>query len=218
MNDNQSTEALWLTARLNEFHNQMRDGGAGEFDAHQMLEWLRETYMDDLIAYLKKDHKEKLRQKDEDRDGDGVPDYADCEPDNPNKQDNLEVLEVDDFLARQTRLKPSQADVPVTEIELQDVPKTESAFSKVFKAGKKAGATAVKSGESYLKTRADDKKQLQALSNEQLKQKAIATEESFFGGNKYKTELLRRIQARKKLDKELQSAEAKEQSGDSLFG
>jgi hypothetical protein len=51
MNDNQSTEALWLTARLNEFHNQMRDGGAGEFDAHQMLGWLRETYMDDLIAY-----------------------------------------------------------------------------------------------------------------------------------------------------------------------
>ncbi len=51
MNDNQSTEALWLTARLNEFHNQMRDGGASEFDAHQMLEWLRENYMDNLMAY-----------------------------------------------------------------------------------------------------------------------------------------------------------------------
>jgi len=51
MNDNQSTEALWLTARLNEFHNQMRDGGADEFNAHQMLEWLRETYMDNLTAY-----------------------------------------------------------------------------------------------------------------------------------------------------------------------
>ena len=51
MNDNQSTEELWLTARLNEFHNQERDGGAIKFDAHNMLEWLRENYMDDLIAY-----------------------------------------------------------------------------------------------------------------------------------------------------------------------
>ena len=51
MNDNQSVEALWLTARLNEFHNQGRDGGASEFDAHNMLEWLRENYMDDLMAY-----------------------------------------------------------------------------------------------------------------------------------------------------------------------
>ena len=51
MNDNQSTESLWLTARLNEFHNQVRDGGASEFDAHNMLEWLRENYMDDLMAY-----------------------------------------------------------------------------------------------------------------------------------------------------------------------
>jgi hypothetical protein len=51
MNDNQSTEALWLTGRLNEFHNQMRDGGAGEFNAHQMLEWIREKYMDNLMAY-----------------------------------------------------------------------------------------------------------------------------------------------------------------------
>ena len=51
MNDNQSTEELWLTGRLNEFHNQMRDGGTGEFDAHNMLEWLREKYMDDLMAY-----------------------------------------------------------------------------------------------------------------------------------------------------------------------
>jgi hypothetical protein len=51
MNDNQSVEALWLTARLNEFHNQVRDGGASEFDAHNMLEWLREKYMDDLMAY-----------------------------------------------------------------------------------------------------------------------------------------------------------------------
>ena len=51
MNDNQSTEALWLTARLNKFHNQVRDGGASEFDAHNMLEWLRENYMDDLMAY-----------------------------------------------------------------------------------------------------------------------------------------------------------------------
>ena len=51
MIDNQSTEALWLIGRLNEFHNQMRDEGAGEFNAHQMLEWLRENYMDDLTAY-----------------------------------------------------------------------------------------------------------------------------------------------------------------------
>ena len=51
MIDNQSTEALWLTARLNEFHNQVRDGGASEFDAHNMLEWIRENYMDDLMAY-----------------------------------------------------------------------------------------------------------------------------------------------------------------------
>ena len=51
MDDNQSTEVLWLTGRLNEFHNQMRDGDAGEFDAHQMLEWLRENYMDNLMAY-----------------------------------------------------------------------------------------------------------------------------------------------------------------------
>ena len=51
MNDNQSTEELWLTARLNKFHNQERDGGAIQFDAHNMLEWLRENYMDDLIAY-----------------------------------------------------------------------------------------------------------------------------------------------------------------------
>ena len=51
MNDNQSTEELRLTARLNKFHNKERDEGASEFDAHNMLEWLRETYMDDLIAY-----------------------------------------------------------------------------------------------------------------------------------------------------------------------
>ena len=51
MNDNQSTESLWLTARLNTFHNQVRDGGGSEFDAHNMLEWLRENYMDDLMAY-----------------------------------------------------------------------------------------------------------------------------------------------------------------------
>ena len=51
MNDNQSTEELWLTARLNEFHNQVRDGGASNFDAHNMLEWLRENYLDDLMAY-----------------------------------------------------------------------------------------------------------------------------------------------------------------------
>jgi hypothetical protein len=51
MNDNQSTEELWLIGRLNEFHNQMRDGGVGGFDAHQMLEWLRENYLDDLTAY-----------------------------------------------------------------------------------------------------------------------------------------------------------------------
>jgi hypothetical protein len=51
MNDNQSTEELFLTARLNKFHNQVRDGGASEFDAHNMLEWLRENYMDDLMAY-----------------------------------------------------------------------------------------------------------------------------------------------------------------------
>jgi hypothetical protein len=51
MNDNQSTESLWLTARLNKFHNQVRDGGASEFDAHNMLEWLRKNYMDDLMAY-----------------------------------------------------------------------------------------------------------------------------------------------------------------------
>ena len=51
MNDNQSTEELCLTARLNNFHNQVRDGGANEFDAHNMLEWLRENYMDDLMAY-----------------------------------------------------------------------------------------------------------------------------------------------------------------------
>ena len=51
MIDNQSVEALWLTARLNKFHNQVRDEGASEFDAHNMLEWLRENYMDDLIAY-----------------------------------------------------------------------------------------------------------------------------------------------------------------------
>jgi len=53
MNDNQSTEELWLTARLNTFHNQERDGGACEFDAHKMLEWLRENYMEDLVAYQK---------------------------------------------------------------------------------------------------------------------------------------------------------------------
>jgi len=51
MIDNQSTEELWLTARLNKFHNQVRDGGAREFDAHNMLEWLRENYIDDLMAY-----------------------------------------------------------------------------------------------------------------------------------------------------------------------
>jgi len=51
LKDNQSTEELRLTARLNKFHNQERDEGAREFDAHNMLEWLRETYMDDLIAY-----------------------------------------------------------------------------------------------------------------------------------------------------------------------
>ena len=51
MIDNESVEALWLTARLNKFHNQVRDGDAGEFDAHNMLEWLRENYMDDLVAY-----------------------------------------------------------------------------------------------------------------------------------------------------------------------
>ncbi len=51
MNDNQSTEELWLTARLNTFHNQVRDGDASEFDAHNMLEWIRDNYMDDLIAY-----------------------------------------------------------------------------------------------------------------------------------------------------------------------
>lgn len=51
MNDNQSTEELWLTARLNKFHNQVRDGDSSEFDAHHMLEWLRENYMDDLNAY-----------------------------------------------------------------------------------------------------------------------------------------------------------------------
>ena len=51
MNDNQSTEELCLTARLNSFHNQARDGGASEFDAHNMLEWIRENYMDDLMAY-----------------------------------------------------------------------------------------------------------------------------------------------------------------------
>ena len=51
MNDNQSTEELWLTGRLNTFHNQVRDGGVSEFDAHNMLEWLRENYMDDLMAY-----------------------------------------------------------------------------------------------------------------------------------------------------------------------
>lgn len=51
MNDIQSTEELCLTARLNEFHNQIRDGGASEFDAHTMLEWLIENYMDDLMAY-----------------------------------------------------------------------------------------------------------------------------------------------------------------------
>ncbi len=51
MIDNQSTEELWLTARLNKFHNQERDGGASEFDAHNMLEWLRENYIDDLMAY-----------------------------------------------------------------------------------------------------------------------------------------------------------------------
>ena len=51
MTDNQSTEELWLTGRLNTFHNQVRDGGASEFDAHNMLEWLRENYMDDLMAY-----------------------------------------------------------------------------------------------------------------------------------------------------------------------
>ena len=51
MIDNQSTEELWLTARLNKFHNQVRDGGASEFDAHNMLEWLRENYIDDLMAY-----------------------------------------------------------------------------------------------------------------------------------------------------------------------
>jgi hypothetical protein len=51
VNDNQSTEELRLTARLNKFHNQERDGGARKFDAHNMLEWLRETYLDDLIAY-----------------------------------------------------------------------------------------------------------------------------------------------------------------------
>ncbi|NNK84553.1 MAG: hypothetical protein HKO91_03250 [Desulfobacterales bacterium] len=53
MNEIQSTEELRLTARLNKFHNQERDGGASKFDAHNMLEWLRETYMDDLIAYQK---------------------------------------------------------------------------------------------------------------------------------------------------------------------
>lgn len=53
MNDIQSTEELRLTARLNKFHNQERDGGASKFDANNMLEWLRETYMDDLIAYQK---------------------------------------------------------------------------------------------------------------------------------------------------------------------
>ena len=51
MNDNQSTEELWLIARLNTFHNQVRDEGDSEFDAHSMLEWLRENYMDDLTAY-----------------------------------------------------------------------------------------------------------------------------------------------------------------------
>jgi len=51
MNDNQSTEELWLTARLNKFHNQVRDGGGSEFDAHNMLEWIRENYMDDLMAF-----------------------------------------------------------------------------------------------------------------------------------------------------------------------
>ncbi len=51
MNDNQSIEALWLTARLNKFHNLVRDQGDSEFDAHNMLEWLRENYMDDLTAY-----------------------------------------------------------------------------------------------------------------------------------------------------------------------
>ncbi len=29
----------------------MRDGGVSEFDAHNMLEWLRENYIDDLMAY-----------------------------------------------------------------------------------------------------------------------------------------------------------------------
>lgn len=51
MNDIQSTEELWLTARLNTFHNQVRDEGESKFDAHNMLEWLRENYMEDLIAY-----------------------------------------------------------------------------------------------------------------------------------------------------------------------
>jgi len=51
VNDIQSTEELWLTARLNTFHNQVRDEGESKFDAHNMLEWLRENYMEDLIAY-----------------------------------------------------------------------------------------------------------------------------------------------------------------------
>ena len=175
----------------------------------------KEKRLNKVIALF---DKKGIKKKDfKDSDGDFIPDIDDCQPDNPDKQDDFEVREVGDFLARQKSLSPSSADAPVSEIGFQAVPEKPSLVSRAFEAGKKVGAGAYRTGKSLVKTAQEQKAELHSMSGSQLKEKAIATQASAFGNNRYEQELLRRIKAKKRLDEKISKEEAK-QPTQSLFG
>jgi hypothetical protein len=158
-----------------------------------------------------------------DTDGDGVPDADDCDPYDPDKQDDdVEMTEIGDFLARQQRMAPSDADDTVTEVEeiTKDVKEGPTAFTKIRRAGKVAFGKVSQLVTDYREDRENFKQQLHDLSDSQLKEAAVRFQGSgggFFGGgeNPFTKEAVRRIKEGKKFDEQVKTAQISEKDGQS---
>jgi hypothetical protein len=189
-----------------------------------------------------------------DSDGDGMPDFMDCDPNDRTRQDDMPVVEIDDFAESlvPSGIAPSSIPTPefediddfvedielsskIPEIKIENVPKTADTPEErqVFRQKNR-----VREVERQINSSKDDteyeelvgelKKErnelrkeqeketkigLKDFSEKQLKELAVRDmgDEGFFASlfmtkNKYEKELIRRIQAKKRLDKDLEKA------------
>lgn len=143
-----------------------------------------EEKQDNAEFRIKRLKERKKREKDTDKDG--VPDVLDCDPNDPTKQDDIEVKDVETFL--------------------EDAEKTKTPLGKrIVGLGKKGLEYASELAKKHKEDREKFNQEVQNLNDAQLKELAVRWKDGF-GVNPYLNELKRRIRTKSKVEEEIKKA------------